>query len=241
MSRKKHEEEHENLERWLVSYADFITLLFAFFTVLYATSQVDQKKLEEVVEAMNAAFEGGSLESILDTVGFKKPVGQTTTFVPPSMEVTVRPDMSGFLSNNPVQMGRVNQSLRLDLPERILFANGSADLYPAAYPILGEIADALSSTPARLQVTGHANAVPVLESSAYGDNMGLATARALSTVRYLNKRGMKIEQLVAAGQVCTDTWPDARAVTLQVHVEQLGVSGEVMERLQKTSLGDKWN
>ena len=50
MNRKKKHEEHENHERWLVSYADFITLLFAFFTVLYATAQTDQAKLEAVVD-----------------------------------------------------------------------------------------------------------------------------------------------------------------------------------------------
>lgn len=56
MARKKKHEEHVNQERWLVSYADFITLLFAFFTVLYATSQTDVQKLKEVMMAMREAF-----------------------------------------------------------------------------------------------------------------------------------------------------------------------------------------
>lgn len=56
MGRKKKHEEHVNQERWLVSYADFITLLFAFFTVLYATSQTDVQKLKEVMMAMREAF-----------------------------------------------------------------------------------------------------------------------------------------------------------------------------------------
>ncbi|GMV43209.1 MAG: flagellar motor protein MotB [Myxococcales bacterium] len=56
MARKKKHEEHVNQERWLVSYADFITLLFAFFTVLYATSQTDVQKLKDVMMAMREAF-----------------------------------------------------------------------------------------------------------------------------------------------------------------------------------------
>ena len=52
-----HEEEHENHERWLVSYADFITLLFAFFATLYAISKVDAQKLSTVAQAMQVAFD----------------------------------------------------------------------------------------------------------------------------------------------------------------------------------------
>ena len=61
MSRRKgHAEEHENHERWLVSYADFITLLFAFFVVLYAISQVDLKKLSEAKKSFGTSFRGSS-------------------------------------------------------------------------------------------------------------------------------------------------------------------------------------
>src|ERR1700677_4793849 len=56
MSKKKHEEEHENHERWLVSYADFITLLFAFFVILYATSQQDASKAKEAQKSIQRAF-----------------------------------------------------------------------------------------------------------------------------------------------------------------------------------------
>ena len=64
MAKRKHEEEHENHERWLVSYADFITLLFAFFVVMYAVSRVDNKKLTQAVEgirwALHTAGNGGT-------------------------------------------------------------------------------------------------------------------------------------------------------------------------------------
>ncbi len=57
--KRKHEEEHENMERWLVSYADFITLLFAFFVTLYAMSRVDEQKMGSAVESLQRAL--GSL------------------------------------------------------------------------------------------------------------------------------------------------------------------------------------
>ena len=63
--RKKHEEEHENKERWLVSYADFITLLFAFFVTMYAISRVDGKKLGSAVESLQRAL--GSVIAVQST------------------------------------------------------------------------------------------------------------------------------------------------------------------------------
>ena len=57
MSRRKKHKEHVNHERWLVSYADFITLLFAFFVVLYATTHVDNKKVSQVSAAIQGGFQ----------------------------------------------------------------------------------------------------------------------------------------------------------------------------------------
>jgi len=57
MSRRQKHEEHVNHERWLVSYADFITLLFAFFVVLYASSQVDKRKVGKLAMSIQVAFQ----------------------------------------------------------------------------------------------------------------------------------------------------------------------------------------
>ncbi len=63
MARKKKPPEHANHERWLVSYADFITLLFAFFTTLYAISTVDAAKMGKMVTSMRASFDNSLFES----------------------------------------------------------------------------------------------------------------------------------------------------------------------------------
>src|SRR5580658_4747713 len=85
MAKKKHEEEHENHERWLVSYADFITLLFAFFTVLYATSQHDVSKAQEFQRSIQKAFRsfidfGGLMGKYVDT-------NEATQLIPPPIDV----------------------------------------------------------------------------------------------------------------------------------------------------------
>jgi chemotaxis protein MotB len=68
MGRKKKHPEHENLERWLVSYADFMTLLFATFTALYALAQTDASKLKEVTEAIREGFEEQSIMNGIKSV-----------------------------------------------------------------------------------------------------------------------------------------------------------------------------
>ena len=66
MSKKKKHEEHENMERWLVSYADFITMLFCFFTMLYANAPKDEKKIQQIIQGIKEAFNGGARVDIVE-------------------------------------------------------------------------------------------------------------------------------------------------------------------------------
>jgi chemotaxis protein MotB len=78
MARRKHEEEHENHERWLVSYADFITLLFAFFVVMYAISSVNEGKYRILSSSLGIAFGGAAAK----TEAIKDPVSPNTPILP---------------------------------------------------------------------------------------------------------------------------------------------------------------
>ncbi len=76
--RRKHSASHENHERWLVSYADFITLLFAFFVVMFASSQSDKNKAKEVSDSVRDALEHGQFSNAISTVlgrGKHEPAG----------------------------------------------------------------------------------------------------------------------------------------------------------------------
>src|SRR5580704_14337276 len=68
MARKKKPPEHENHERWLVSYADFITLLFAFFVVMFATSQTDKGKAQQVSDSVKRALEGEKISQVVAAI-----------------------------------------------------------------------------------------------------------------------------------------------------------------------------
>lgn len=234
MGRKKHED-HENHERWLVSYADFITLLFAFFTVLYATAQTDQNKLEAVVDAMNAAFEGGMPEAILDVMSLR--TGSELEAPHVNLQAAADPDLNtlkqhlvGSLSDNTVQIGLINQTLTIVLPEKTLFAPGSAEIHPTAFQLLSRLAEALVPTQARVEVVGHADGVP-LRGGPYGDNWGLASARSVAAVRYLGRQGMPVDRLTVVSLVATTPNPEARSLTFRVRVDEPALAGEVFHRL----------
>src|SRR5262245_30043895 len=145
MARKKKHEEHVNHERWLVSYADFITLLFAFFVTLYAISQVDAKKLGKLVESMQSAFdtrvfEVGSPKLAL-TEGTTKGVDQqkliepistsNSVAVPPSLE-TVRKILQAKLVRakfvDRVRLVEERRGLVISLTEAGFFDPGKAVL-----------------------------------------------------------------------------------------------------------------
>jgi chemotaxis protein MotB len=240
MGKKKHEE-HENHERWLVSYADFITLLFAFFTVLYASAQTDQKKLEAVVDSMNAAFAGGLPLAMFDRTRGTTNVGLSETHVTLTTDTTtlvesMRRGLQGSLSDNVVQLGMVNQTLTVVLPARLAFAPGSAELHPTAYAVLADVARVVRPLAVGIEVVGHADAVPLASGSPYIDNWGLAAARSAATVRYLEGRGIPRERMLLTAGVSDKTDGEARAVTIRLRTDSPRIGGDLYQSLASEGL-----
>src|SRR6185295_7877866 len=154
MARKKKHEEHVNHERWLVSYADFITLLFAFFVTLYAISQVDAKKLGKLMESMQAAFdtkvfEPGSPKLSLSD-GRSKGVQQQTLVEPISPAVTASPAMQAIeariraklprqTAGGIVRFRQEKRGLVVSLTEAGFFDPGQAELHDATNTVLDAV------------------------------------------------------------------------------------------------------
>ncbi len=242
MSRRKKHEEHENHERWLVSYADFITLLFAFFTVLYATAQTDQKKLEAVVDGLNAAFDGGMPHAIISSrtsgttnIGMSD-VHQTMQSDSASVVESMKRGLRGSLSDNVVQLGMVEQSLVVVLPGRMAFAAGSAELHPSAYDVLATVAETVGEADATVEVSGAADATALRAGGPYQDNWALASARAGAAVRFLERRGIPREHLIASASVVAGEDPESRAVTLRIRAGAPAATGELLDRLDRGGL-----
>lgn len=203
MSRKK-KHEHVNHERWLVSYADFITLLFAFFVVLFASSQADKKKQLQVAAAMQTAFTPlGTFDAHSDTPPIADASAPTAIIKPAAMMLPLPPAASLRLEEIQQRIRRIVERQRaagkglppgsvttrvtpeglvVSLNEIGFFDSGSAEVRDAALEMLSALAEALPNQPMRIE--GHTDNVPI-HTSQYATNWELSTARASMIARLL--------------------------------------------------------
>jgi len=219
MSKKKHPE-HVSHERWLVSYADFITLLFAFFVVLFASSQTDKKKQVKLAAAMQSAFTPlGAFEAHSKTPPLTDVSSATITNSTPAALTPPLPSLSRretpeatelrltkFLANQ-VSAGRIRpgsitmritpDGLVISLHEAGFFPSGSAEIRAKSIPVLSLLAATLPPGP--LRVEGHTDNVPI-HTAQFATNWELSTARATAIARLILEHGsINPPDLSAAG------------------------------------------
>jgi chemotaxis protein MotB len=191
-----------NHERWLVSYADFITLLFAFFTTMYAISTVDAQKMTKMVASMQVALKGDPANA--PPVPLPLPAAPATPVVPRLDNlVELRRQLTGRLKR-PIAEGHValdvdSRGLVVSIREAGSFASGSAELSEAARGVLAEIAAPLSELPHQVRVEGHTDDTPI-RTARFQSNWELSTARATEVIAYLqNELRLPATRLSAAG------------------------------------------
>ena len=226
MAKRKKHEDHENLERWLVSYADFMTLLFATFVVLYALSQVDITDFAKLEDALKKAFQSNVFdgqESILESSSsiFDGYSGATTPimleYLSPRYEQDSYEEIEEAVNNmdlDGVQAQIDSRGLVIKLADNALtFRSGSAEITPDSLVPLGEVAKLIKEKFAIhiIRVEGHTDSDPV-SSSLYPSNWELSSARASSVVRHLiSNYKFNPSIFIAAGYA--DTVPVAKGTS----------------------------
>lgn len=209
MAKKKKEEAHENLERWLVSYGDFITLLFATFVVLYALSQIDLTEFATLEESIKKAFNAPSIlegsDSILDSKGASilEASAADSTIAPLMLEyisqkyeeqsfediketleqMTKNGDMEG------VDAQITDKGLLITMKNDLLFYSGSATLTDKAMKTLDNVGVLIGEKFAlhNIRVEGHTDNQPI-NTFLFPSNWELSGARSSSIIRYLITR-----------------------------------------------------
>ncbi len=201
MSRSRGEHESEGHERWLVSYADFITLLFAFFVVLYASSQADRHKAMQASESVRRAFDGAPkvskvLGGTLDDVGqgnsMKHGPGGAKPQTAPQTPVDLAPTdqlLRGSLAED-MRAGRITihsekRGLVVSLQEAAYFVSGDDQVSPAGIPVLRKIAATLENIPNPIRLEGHTDSIPI-HNSRFQSNWALSAARSIAMLEALN-------------------------------------------------------
>ncbi len=169
--------------RWLLTYADMITLLLVAFVVLYSMSRLDAKRYEAMAAAIGKAFRGGPPIVL--------PVRQSETPTPEAREDPVTPllrqvsaELADDLQAGRIQLDRTAESVVLRFPDAILFDRGSAEVRPGARLLLDRVGKLLQTLPNALEAEGHSDTLPI-RSSQYPSNWELSVARATAVVRYL--------------------------------------------------------
>ena len=229
MARKKKHEEHVNHERWLVSYADFITLLFAFFVVMFAASNADSQKAGQVAKAVEVAFaelavfapsgkvfplydEGGLPSDSVSIIGNNHSAFSDTQLVSGGSggkgssdylmeEVQQRMEtvLGEELADGQVRMSLDERGLTISLAEAGFFSPGAAVLQRDAFAVVNGIAEKLLEVPYNIRVEGHTDNIPI-QTAQFPSNWELSTSRATHVLRHLiSNSGIPPARLSAVG------------------------------------------
>ncbi len=204
-----HAEAHENHERWLISYADFITLLMVFFVVMYSMSSADSEKFKKISQSLSQAFnvdvmQGASQTDMLD--GIQTPEPPVDSMIQDAevpqvqrLQTKIEALLDGSSQTPDVTVGRDKEGLVIRLSGSYLFDSGRAELKPNALAVLDTIADEIRTVPNDIRVDGHTDSTPI-DSPRYPTNWELSTARALAVTRYLTETdGIRSGRVMAAG------------------------------------------
>ena len=244
MAKHKHEE-HENHERWLVSYADFITLLFAFFVVMYSVSSVNEGKYRTVSESIKAALNpvvSAPASKLAFTIGTAKPsaMQQQTDAKEPVIR-KLRAIMKSLKESTGLELVEMIEHASGDIiitvPDHVMFNSGEAALRPEALPFLKGLSEALIELDRQIRIEGHTDNVPI-RTAQFPSNWELSAIRAVMAVRVMTELyGVPGSHLSAVGRADSiprtdNLTPENRAKNRRVEIVVLAEKTPVNEHYQ---------
>ena len=197
--KKKRHEEHENHERWLISYADFITLLFAFFVVMYSTASINAGKLRAVSDAMSSAFHPFISFSASAIRLTREQTATEILKLDMGLYVKVVAELNKVDRQSRITVAKESRGIVIRMADKLLFEVGKAEVLPEAKPALDKIAALIRSSPNHVQIEGHTDNIPI-NTAVYPSNWELSAARAVGIMRYfVDEKGIDPDRFSIAG------------------------------------------
>lgn len=240
MARKRDREEPEEKERWLVSYADFMTLLFAFFVVLYAISSVEEKKLVLVSNSINQALGQPSSEIKGSTTSAiiapellllhsqekrQKLTVQRGANQMKAMAAALTQKLAPLVQQGEVQVRQTARGISIEINASILFAPAEARLNAQAMMAIQSIAEVLKPYPNALEIGGFTDN-QIISTAEFPSNWELSAARASRVVRRLADFGISESRMRAIGYAANQ--PVTDNTTLQGRLRNRRVEIEIL-------------
>lgn len=209
MARKRYDETGENHDRWLISYADFITLLFAFFVVMYAISVVNTGKYKVLSDALGDAFGGrpeapqasSTIEQLPLTNLIARKRAEAARRERERLNTLARDlndSLAPLVKSGQVRVTQTGRGVTVEINAKVLFEEGQAALGDEARATLGTVASLLKNDPHAIQVEGHTDNLAIA-NSVFPSNWELSSVRASSVVRLFIDSGVAAGRLTALG------------------------------------------
>jgi chemotaxis protein MotB len=232
MRKKKHEEDEGGGERWLITYADLITLLLAFFILMYTMSKQDSKKYQEVAAHLKAIFSGSNSVLATGNVAGKVPVelsfkggAENVAALKEQLEKELREIGNQGPGNKLEKISLISdeRGLVVRAMENAFFDTGKADLTLRARTALDGIAPVVKNMPNHVRVEGHTDNVPI-NTNEFRSNWELSVRRATEVVRYLIERhGFPPDRISASGYaeyrpIAANDSPDNKALNRRIEM-----------------------
>lgn len=240
--------DHENHERWLISFADFVTLLFAFFVVMYAVSAVNEGKYRVLASSLGNAFGNTSSQDVpvpqLPNQALPSDVQQRTLKQQQAIEEQAHMTevasnlldvMAPLVKEGKVRVTQSRRGVSIEINANVLFAEGQAVLEPQSLTVLRAVAQHLSKEPFNLEITGHTDNIPI-RNSVFASNWELSAMRATSVVRLLAENGIAPARLFAIGReasqpIASNQTPEGRARNRRVELMILSGLPDTVEEI----------
>ena len=223
--RRQAKESHPNHERWVISYADFMTLLLAFFIVMFATANADKAKAKLFSEAVKAAFSQGSdaalqaaaKASVLnnnqnyDANAFFQAMAELNKY-----QNVLKHSLNGEISRGEVDVHMEKRGLVISFKQAALFDSGQAVLKPSGLPTMSKVATVVSKLPNQIRLEGHTDNIPI-HNEFFKNNWELSSARSIAILNLLvDKFGLQTSRLSVSGYadvapVATNATEDGRS------------------------------
>jgi chemotaxis protein MotB len=240
--RKPFIEDSENHERWLISYADFITLLFAFFVVMYAVSVVNIGKYKVLSDALGDAFGGRGAATKVNTSIEVEPLPLSNIIARKRAEAAKRDRerldllarklnsvLAPLVNSGKVRVNQSGRGITVEINASVLFREGDAGLTGNAGETLRTVAGLLKDDQHAIEVEGHTDTTPI-RNAAYPSNWELSAVRASTVVRLFVESGVQERRLAAVGRganqpIASNDDPAGRARNRRVAVTILSGTG----------------
>lgn len=228
-------------DRWLVSYADFITLLFAVFVVLFSASNADREKLRTFSRAVENAINHSGLSrsaAVQPSKEKPQPPLDPNTSSETRLEDTYRAlaqSLQPEIVNQQVQVAMSKRGLVITLNQASFFRSGEAGYDPSMYPTLGKIAEAIAKVQNPIRLEGHTDSLPI-HNERFRNNWELSAARSISILELLATRfGISDSRMAVAGYadnspVSSNDTEEGRARNRRVDIVVLNMEGVRQER-----------